>query len=184
MTDYLLSAEKALLLVIDIQEKFQPILSNAEAVIENTRRLITGCNQLNVPVIVTEQYPKGLGETVAPLKHALKAETPVLEKTSFGCGGEPVVAEHLKAAKRQQILVCGLEAHVCVNQTVVSLLAQGYQVYLIEDAIGARDERNYHIAMKKLAQLGAIPSCVEMALFELMRHSRHPQFKAVQQLIL
>ncbi len=108
----------------------------------------------------------------------------MIDKVSFGCFDEPAVEEQLTAYGRRQILVCGIEAHVCVNQTVVRLLESGYQVYLIEDAISAREMKNYEIAMKKLAQLGAIPSCVEMALFELMRTSKHPQFKAVQQLIL
>lgn len=183
MMDSLLSVQKALLLVIDIQEKFKPVLFNGDAVVENTRRMIVGCNQLDVPVVVTEQYPKGLGPTVKDLQAALGQETPVLEKTSFGCCDEPVIEEHLLACGRKQIMVCGIEAHVCVNQTVVRLLEIGYQVYLIEDAIGARSQTNYHIALRKLSQLGAVPCCVEMALFELMRSSRHPQFKAVQQLI-
>jgi nicotinamidase-related amidase len=180
----LLDINKALLLVIDIQEKFKPILFNPDRVITGTQQMITCCNQLDVPVVVTEQYPKGLGTTVPELQNALKPNTPVLEKTSFGCCGEPSIADALAQFNRKQIMVCGIEAHVCVNQTVLELLNQDYEVFLIEDAIGTRNPDNYHIALRKLTQLGAIPSCVEMALFELMRSSRHPQFRAVQQIIL
>lgn len=180
---HLLSVEDALLLVIDIQERFKPILFNGDQVIRGTQQLIEGCNLLEVPVLVTEQYPKGLGPTVPELKEVLKTEAPVLEKTCFGCCEDPIIEVKLRQFHRKQILVCGIEAHVCVNQTVVRLLEWGYHVFLMEDAIGARSEGNYRIALKKLAQLGAIPSCVEMALFELMRTATHPQFKAIQQLI-
>lgn len=180
---HLLDSHEAMLLVIDIQEKFRPVLFNAQAVIENTRRMIAGCNELSVPVLVSEQYPQGLGETVPELKAALLTDTPVLAKTSFGCCGDEAMMDQLRRMNRRQVMVCGIEAHVCVNQTVVSLLQAGFDVHLIEDAIGSRNEANYHLALKKLAQWGAVPSGVEMALFELMRTAKHPSFKAIQQLV-
>ncbi len=180
----LLSIDNALLLVIDIQDKFKPILFNADQVVQGTQQMIRGCHYLGVPVIVSEQYPKGLGHTVLELKNTLTDTDLVFEKNHFGCCDEPLIEEKLLGFERKQILVCGIEAHICVNQTVVRLLELGYQVYLIEDAIGTRYPRNYDVALRKLAQLGAIPSSVEMALFELMRTSQHPQFKAVQQLIM
>lgn len=180
----LLCPDRALLLVIDIQEKFKPILFNPDQVVRGTHQMIAGCNQLDVPIIVSEQYPKGLGATVPEIKETLKPSTPILEKTSFGCLDEPAIQERLSHFGRNQILICGVEAHVCVNQTVMRLLETGYRVYLIEDAIGSRSENNYHIALRKMTQAGAIPSCMEMALFELMRSSRHPQFRSVQQIIL
>lgn len=180
----LLDVNKSLLMVIDIQDKFRPILFNPDQVVLGTQKMITGCNQLNVPVIVTEQYPKGLGVTVVELKQVIKEDVPFFEKTSFGCCQDTVIEEQLALLNRKQIMICGIEAHVCVNQTVIDLLKKNYQVYLIEDAIGSRNENNYKIALKKMAQAGAVPSCIEMALFELMRSSKHPQFKEVQKIIL
>lgn len=184
MSHVLLNPDQTLLLVVDIQEKFKPVLFNAQDVINNTKRLIQGCNLLNVPVLVSEQYPQGLGHTVSELTQALQPDAVILEKTRFGCCDEPSIMTQIKAFERQQILVCGLEAHICVNQTVLRLLEAEYQVHLIEDAIGTRKEQNYHIALQKMTRLGAIPSCVEMALFELLGSSKHPQFKAIQKLVL
>lgn len=180
----LLKPEQAQLLVVDIQEKFRPVLFNAESMIEATRRLIAGCRLLGVPITVSEQYPKGLGHTVPELLAELEGEAMILEKTAFGCGECTEIADYLAKQGRQQVIVCGLEAHVCVNQTVIQLLESGYQVFLVEDAMGSRQEVHYRLALRKLAQLGAIPSCVEMVLFELLGTASNPQFKAVQKLVL
>lgn len=180
----LLHTENSLLLIIDVQEKFKPILFNADALVENISRMVRGCNLLDVPVVVSEQYPKGLGSTVSEITAHLYPETPILEKFAFGCCGEPTIETLLTQYNRKQIMICGIEAHICVNQTVVALLQAGYDVHLIEDAIGTRHEHNYHIALQKLTQLGALPSCVEMALFELMGTSKHPRFKEIQALVL
>lgn len=179
----MISADEALLLVVDIQEKFRPHLFNTDEVVQGTQQMIAGCNQLGVPVLVTEQYPRGLGQTVEELQQAMAEATPVVEKTAFGCCGEPSVIDKLKQFNRKKIMVCGIEAPVCINQTVIQLLEAGYEVYLIEDAIGGRSEPNYHVTMRKLEQLGAIPSTVVMALFEMLRDAKHPQFKEVQALV-
>lgn len=179
----LLSTQDALLLVIDIQEKFRPVLFNAKQVIENAQRLISGCNHLGVPVLVSEQYPQGLGHTAAELNAVLSPATPVIEKSSFGCCDEPNIMAQFHRLGRRQIMICGLETHICVNQTVTRLLEEGYQVYLIEDALGSRTVENYQIGLRKMTQLGAISSCTEMALFELLRGADHPQFKTIQQLV-
>ncbi len=184
MKTTLLDPSQALLLVIDVQEKFMPTLFNTEALIRGCQRMIQGCTILGIPILVTEQYPTGLGETIPELKTCLKPEVPVLEKTQFGCYDDPGFLRQLQAIGRQQIMVCGLEAHVCVNQTVVRLLENHYQVHLIEDALGTRAPQNLDIAIKKLYHLGAVRSCTEMALFELMRTSQHKHFKMIQQLIL
>jgi nicotinamidase-related amidase len=181
---HLLRAEEALLLIIDVQERFVPALFNPQEVVQGTATIVKGCQLLKVPILVTEHYPKGLGHTVPEITTLLDEKTPILPKTSFGCCGDPDFMSHLEALGRKQIMICGLEAHVCVNQTVVSLLEQGYQVNLIEDAIGSRKPENKAIALRKLYHMGAMPSCIEMALFELMHSARHDSFKAVQQLIL
>ncbi len=179
----LLSTDSALLLVIDIQEKFLPVLHNPDQVVQGASRLIKGCNQLNVPIVVSEQYPQGLGPTVDDLKALFTPSTAVITKTAFGCCGDPSFESYIQSSGRTQIIVCGLEAHVCVNQTVVRLLELGYSVALVEDALGTRHASNLDIALRKLTQLGALPYSVEMVLFELLREASHPAFKSVQQLI-
>jgi nicotinamidase-related amidase len=179
----LLNQENAVLLVVDIQERFLPVLSEPEMLLERTGILIAACSQLHIPVLVTEQYPKGLGPTAGQLLQALPPSALVMEKAAFGCGQEPEISARLSAMKRPQVMVCGIEAHICVNQTVHQLLALGFQVHLMLDAIRSRHNRDREIAVAKMQQSGAIPSGVEMALFELLGTSRHPQFKSVQALV-
>lgn len=179
----LLRPESALLLVVDIQEKFLSVLPEPERLIERTGILIEACRQLELPIVVTEQYPKGLGHTAAALADALPSSAVILEKAAFGCGQDPQVSAHLAALNRPQVMVCGIEAHICVNQTVHQLLASGFQVHLMQDAISSRHYRDFEIAVAKMQQSGAIPSGVEMALFELMTTSRHPLFKPLQALV-
>ncbi|MEZ4575498.1 MAG: isochorismatase family protein [Vampirovibrionales bacterium] len=184
-TPRLIQAHEALLLVIDMQDRFIPVLHDVERVLTRQKQLIEGCNLLNVPVLVSEHYPKGLGSTDQGLLDVLERQKPpaVVEKTHFGCCGEPGFMDTLKGFDRTQVLVCGIEAHVCVNQTVIGLLAAGYEVFLVEDAITARNPAHTELAIGKLTALGAVPCNVEMALFELMVEAKHPQFKAVQALI-
>ncbi len=183
MTKRLLDPKKSALLVVDIQQKFVPIVHEAERIIAKTKALIEAAAILNIPIVVSEQYPKGLGRTVDELSEPLPGGTIVCEKTSFGCLGDDHLAKKIRALKRKQIVVCGVETHVCVSQTVHQLLDAGYEVHLIEDALASRDPRNIEIGVRKMEQTGAIPSCVEMAIFEWMGHSKHADFKALQALI-
>ncbi len=183
MKSRLLNADKAVLLVVDIQEKFVPVVFAVERLIAKTTALIEAAKLLELPIVVSEQYPKGLGSTVKALSDILPEGAVRLEKTAFGCLGDQGIADHLKSLGRSQIMVCGLEAHVCVNQTVHQLLSAQYQVHLIEDALATRDPVNLEIGVRKMREAGAITSCVEMAIFELMGQSKHPKFKALQALI-
>ena len=183
MDSRLLSADKAALLIVDIQEKFLPVVFAAERLIKKTAALIEAAKLLELPIVVSEQYPKGLGSTVKALSDIIPESAVRLEKSAFGCLGDQGIADHLKSLGRSQIMVCGLEAHVCVNQTVHQLLAAKYQVHLIEDALATRDPVNLEIGVRKMRDAGALPSCVEMAIFELMQDCKHPKFKAIQALI-
>jgi nicotinamidase-related amidase len=183
MTRHLLDSANAVLMVIDIQERFVPIIPEAERLIDRTVIMVQAADALGIPVIVTEQYPQGLGHTTARLREALPKAQQYLEKTAFGCLGDAEIEKHLDALDRQQVMVCGLETHVCVNQTVHQLLEAGYEVHLIADALASREKAHYEIGLAKMVRSGAVHSCVEMALFELMRGSTHPQFKALQGLI-
>jgi nicotinamidase-related amidase len=133
--------------------------------------------------VVSEQYPKGLGRTVKEILEVLPSGTRILEKTAFGCLGEESVFQALQGVGKRQIMVAGIEAHVCVDQTVHQLLDAGYEPHLIREAVSSRDPADRATAMEKMTGSGAVPCCVEMALFELMRDAKNPAFKAVQSLI-
>lgn len=179
----LLNPENAVLLVVDIQEKFLPGLAEPQMILERVGILAEVCQQLGLPIVVTEQYPKGLGHTAAALAKRLPDTAVILEKAAFGCGRDAGITNHLAGLQRSQILVCGIETHICVNQTVHQLLESGYQVHLVQDAVSSRHDRDHEVALAKMLQSGAIPACVEMALFELLGTSRHPLFKQLQALV-
>ena len=178
-----LDARRAALVVIDMQESFRAAVPDFAAVAARIASAARGAQLLNVPVVVTEQYPKGLGRTAAEISAALPAGLEAVEKTAFSsCGAQEFVAR-LEQSGARQIIVCGIEAHVCVNQTTHDLLARGFQVHLLTDCISSRSEHNKRAGLDKMLRAGALPSTVELALFELMRDARHEQFKAVQTLI-
>jgi nicotinamidase-related amidase len=183
MSDRLLKVETSCLLVVDIQEKFVPIIHEYDRVVERARVMLEGAGLLGVPVIVSEQYPKGLGKTVPDLVEAFPEKAEVHDKTAFGCLGDGAIRERVESLGRKQVIVCGIETHICVNQTVHQLLEAGFEVHLIEDALGSRAPENREIGLAKMRASGAISSCAEMALFELMGGAKHPNFKEVQALI-
>ncbi|HEX8560498.1 MAG TPA: hydrolase [Pyrinomonadaceae bacterium] len=174
---------RAALAVIDVQEAFRPHIQDFAGLAERVARVARGALLLNVPVVVTEQYPKGLGRTAAEVGAALPEGFEPIEKTAFSsCGAQEFVAR-LEAAGARQVMLCGIEAHVCVNQTAHDLLARGYQVHLLTDCVSSRSEENRRAGLDKMLRSGALPSSTELALFELMRDARHEQFKAVQKLV-
>lgn len=179
----LLDPRRCTLLVIDVQERYLPHLFEGARVVEGARRLIEGARLVGVPVIVTEQYRKGLGPTAAPLLSLLPAPSAPLEKATLSCLGQAEVAARLRDGGRSQVLVAGIEAHACVNQTVHDLLAAGYETHLAIDAISARFRRDYEVAIERLAAAGAVRNTVESALFEWVRSADSPHFQAVRALV-
>jgi nicotinamidase-related amidase len=171
----LLERDRATLIVIDVQEAFRPYESFAR-VASAAATLLEGARILGVPAIVTEQYPKGLGHTAAELG----AGQPALEKSVFSA----VRAEGFDLAGRDQALVCGIEAHVCVSQTVHDLLDRAIEVHVPADAVGSRHELDCERGLARMERAGAVVSTVEAALFELLERAGTPEFKAVQRLIL
>ena len=180
---FTLDREKAVLVVIDVQQRLVPSMD--PTVYEKVRRSIAcavrGAELLGVPVVATEQYPKGLGPTVPELAAACTGQ--VIEELSFGCCGEPTFLDYLKGLGRNQVLVTGMEAHVCVYQTVLGLLEAGYHVHLLRDAICSRGKTDYVAALENAANAGAVVSTTEMAIFQLLRSAAAPEFKAVSALI-
>lgn len=173
----LLRAADAALIVVDVQEGFRPYECFA-AVADRAAKLIEGARVMQVPLLVSEQYPRGLGHTVAEL--GLRQEQPVLEKTVFSA----VRAEGFELHGARQAIVCGIETHVCVSQTVHDLLAAGVEVHVIADAVGSRHPGDHERGLARMQQAGAVLSTVEAALFELLERAGSPEFKAVQRLII
>ena len=173
-----LTAEGAVLLLIDLQERLMPVIADHETVVARAVRLAEAASLLDVPVRATEQHPKGLGPTVPPLAGYPQA---VLAKTTFSAAGDPGFAELLPAGG--QIVVAGAEAHVCVLQTVLDLLAAGRRVALAADATGSRDPADKAAAIERARQHGAEIVTSEMVLFEWLRDSRHPRFREVHKLL-
>ena len=178
-----LDARQTALIIIDMQEGFRSSISDFADTSARIALMAHAAQLLGVPILVTEQYPKGLGRTAAEIRAVLPPALEPFEKTAFSsCGAQAFIAE-LERLRARQILVCGIEAHVCVNQTTHDLLVRGLQVHLLTECITARAAHNKEIGFAKMQQSGALPSSIEMALFELMRDARHEQFKAVQKLI-
>ena len=178
-----LSRERAALAVIDMQEAFRVVIPDFAEVASRIAKAVQGARLLEVPVIVTEQYPRGLKHTAEEILPHLPGESQAIEKLCFSsCGADGF---HAQLAQRQirQVIVCGIEAHICVTQTVLDLLATGTEVFLLVDCITSRKRESKDVALARLTQAGAIPSNLEMALFEMMRTADSPQFKAVQSLI-
>jgi nicotinamidase-related amidase len=174
-----LTADGAVLLLIDLQERLMPVIADHETVVARAVRLAEAATLLDVPVRATEQHPKGLGPTVPPLAGYPQA---VLAKTAFSAAGDPGFAELLPAASGQ-VVVAGAEAHVCVLQTVLDLLAAGRRVALAADAIGSRDPADKAAAIDRARQHGAEIVTSEMVLFEWLRDARHPRFREVHKLL-
>jgi nicotinamidase-related amidase len=172
----LLDRSRAALIVVDVQEAFRPYASFA-GVAESCAKLLQGARILGLPRVVSEQYPKGLGHTAAEV--GLEDEHPI-EKTVFSAAR----AEHFDLGGREQAIVCGIETHVCVSQTVHDLLARGIEVHVPADAVGSRHALDYERGLERLERAGAVVSSVEAALFELLERAGTPEFKAVQKLIL
>jgi nicotinamidase-related amidase len=179
LKSFQLDRDDAVLLVVDIQERLAAVMAEREKVVANAAHLIAAARLLGVPAILTEQYPKGLGPTVPELRAALDPAQPV-EKMTFDCCGEPAFAPALEATGRSSVIVCGMETHICVLQTVLGLLAQGLSVHVAADAVCSRNPENARIALELLRDAGAVVTCTETVMFQLLVRAGTPEFKAIQ----
>lgn len=178
----LLSAPDSLLLVIDIQERLLPVMQDGEKVVRNTGILLQAAQALDLPSLVTEQYPRGLGPTVAEVKSAAGA-APIIEKMHFSAWGEPNIRQHITKIARPQVVIAGIEAHVCVLQTALGLAETGRHVAVAVDAISSRQAGSMATAQQRLLQAGVSLVTTEMCLFEWLGSAAHPQFKTLSALI-
>ena len=178
-----LELTQSALVIIDMQEAFRTKIPDFTEVAGRIAMMVEAAKLLTLPIVLTEQYPRGLGHTATEIKVALPSGLEVIEKTTFSSCGVQEFKTQLDRAGAKQVLVCGIEAHICVNQTVHDLLAGGFQVHLLTDCISARTESNQQVAIAKMQASGAILGSIEMGLFELMSDAKHEQFKAIQGLI-
>lgn len=172
-------AERAALVVVDVQEAFRPSVSGFDRVAERSGILVRAAREVGVPVVVTEQYPKGLGATVPEVAEHLPEGTEPVAKVRFSAAA----ADGFGLAGREQAIVCGIEAHVCVSHTALDLLQAGVEVHVVCDAVGSRADADRELALRKLERAGAVLTSAETVIFELVREAGTPQFKALQELV-
>lgn len=179
-----LQADECALVVVDVQEKLLPPIFNKEALVRNSRLIVHAAKILHIPVLVTTQYAKGLGGTVPEISELVPDVQPI-DKTEFSCFGKDEFCSAVKSlpGHRTTMLLCGMEAHICVMQTALAALDQGYVVHVASDAIGSRHEWNWQVGLERMQNAGAIISSTEMMIYELMRKSGTPQFKELLQYI-
>lgn len=177
--DWLLDPAHTALVVIDLQEKLVPKISGAEAILENTKRLLQLAEVLNLTTFLTTQYERGLGATVPEIKEHALVEP--LDKVCFGCFSDVPFRAKLAAAvpDGSTLILCGIEAHICVMQTALGALSEGYPVQLVADAVGSRSAANCDLAIERMRENGATISSTEMVIYELLGASNTPEFKAM-----
>jgi nicotinamidase-related amidase len=179
----ILDKNQAVLIVVDLQEAFRSPIPDFTEIAVRTSLAVRGFQLLGVPIVVTEQYPKGLGRTAEEILLSLPDEAEIIEKSAFSACGATVFSEKLKGLGRKQIVLAGIEAHICVNQTAHDLLHEGFQVHLLLDCVSSRRTHDKHTGIEKMKQSGVIPTNLEMALFEMMRDSKDEKFKEIQRLV-
>lgn len=181
----LIDAAKASLLIIDMQERLLPAMTGADRALQRCQLLLTAARQLDVPVTASAQYPKGLGPIVEPIHSAL-GNAPVFEKTAFSCWRDGTLKGHLTDLHergRPQVIIAGIEAHVCVLQTAIDLAQAGFAVHAVADAVASRASESVNLALERMRHDGVEVINTEMAVFELLERAGTPQFKALSQLV-
>ncbi|MBP7742094.1 MAG: hydrolase [Aliarcobacter sp.] len=177
-----IKAEEALFCLVDVQERLFPHVTNKEEIEKNLITLVKGLKVLSIPFIVNEQYKKGIGETIPSLKEIVE-DYPHFEKTTFSCCQNEPTLEAIKTANKKVVIVAGIETHVCVLQTCIDLLENGFKVVLVTDCCTSRKQKDTDLAIQRLVQAGVIPTTYESILFELTVNAKNPCFKEISSLI-
>ena len=176
-------AEETLALIVDFQEKLVPVIEKNEELLHNTEILVKGLRALNIPLIVTQQYTKGIGMTVPVISEAVGESFTFYDKITFSCAENEEVMAKITESGKKNIIICGIEAHICVLQTVLDLIGKGYTVMLVEDCVGSRKKGDRKAGIKRAITEGAIPTTYESILFELTRAAGTGIFKEISRLI-
>ena len=175
---YLLDKNNAALLIIDIQERLAVAMDKKDLVVRNVLHLVELAKMQNIPIVVTEQYPKGLGRTLPEITSALPAYLPI-EKVSFSCCGEASFNEQIKRLGKKKLIVTGMETHICVLQTSVALIKEGFDVHLVQDAVCSRTKANWKSGVEFIRDAGGAVTNTETVLFQLLGAAGTPEFKAI-----
>jgi len=178
----MISNNDSVLVIVDIQEKIIPKISDQHTVVSNVVTLIKSAGILNIPIVITEQYPKGLGPTIPEIKDLIIPWQPI-EKICFSCFGNNNFSKKLKELKRDNLILCGIESHVCITQTALDGLKLNYSVFFVKDAISSRSKNNRETGFERMAQAGAISVSTEMVVFELLREAGTDKFKQIVSMI-
>ena len=182
---FALERDKAVLLVVDVQEKLGAAMPQEafDRLVKNTKTLVESAKILGVPVLATEQYPKGLGPTVAPVRDLLLPESAPVDKLAFSCGAVKEVARRLYQSGRRQVIVAGMETHICVFQTVRDLVAGGYQPFVVRDAVLSRTSENHETGLSLMREAGATVTSTETVVFDLLGAAGTPEFKQISPML-
>lgn len=177
----LLRADQCILVVVDVQEKLVPAIFENDRVVRNSSLLIECAKILQMPILLTQQYPQGLGTTLPALRERIPAVVKPIDKTEFGCFNNPDFQAEIRKLKprRNTLLVAGIESHICVTQTVLGALEDGFRVHVASDATSSRTDFNWKIGLERMREAGALLSSTEMIVYELLERSGTPEFKAM-----
>jgi nicotinamidase-related amidase len=177
-----LNAASTALLLIDFQEKLFPAMHDKDKLLRNVVKLVQGAKVLEIPIMITEQYPKGLGPTIPEIKALIPDIKPV-EKVCFNCCDEDLFCSALDGLKRKQVLIAGIEAHICVYQTALALVGAGYDVQVVGDCVASREPENKVTALSRMVGEGVSLTTMEMALFELLKEAKGDKFKQISNIV-
>lgn len=178
----MLSSGRVVMVVVDVQEKLIPHIWEKEKIIRNMQILIKGMKILDVPILLTEQYPEGLGKSIPGIRNLLP-DVSAISKMTFDCCGNENFMDRINGLKRKQILLCGIESHVCIYQTAIGLRSEGYEVDVVADSVSSRTEGNKEIALQKMRDSGVGITSVETVLFELLKTAEGKEFKEILKLV-
>lgn len=181
----LLNSDNSLLIIVDLQTKLSAVMpaEMANLTTVNTTRLIEAANTLDIPMLVTEQYPQGLGATEEVISNSFSLSTPIFDKTGFSCCASAEFCEALQTSERKQVILVGQETHVCILQTALELLQRGHQVFVVADAVSSRNSEHKTNALQRMQQQGVTVTNYESVLFEWLKTACHPEFKAISALL-
>jgi len=182
VSDFLLDKDNSVLVIVDIQVRLADVMDKKQKVVGNCLHLIEISKLLDIPIILNEQYPKGLGPTVKEIKEALPSIEPI-EKITFDCCKGPDFLEKTAALKKDTIILAGMETHVCVIQSCLSLLKNGYNVHLVKDAVCSRTKDNFITGIEMMRDAGAVITCTETVLFQLLEKAGTEEFKVISKRI-
>jgi nicotinamidase-related amidase len=179
---FILDKENTILLIVDIQDKLAAVMKERDKVVRNNLHLIELARMIDIQIMVTEQYPKGLGTTVQEIREALPSYHPI-EKMTFDCCGQPTFVDVLKKHKKRHVVLTGMETHICVLQTCVGLVKDGVNVHVVQDAICSRTKENWKTGIEFMRDAGAVVTCTETVLFQLLKVAGTEEFKKISKRI-